>query len=61
MNVNRQKLADDLTDRILSEVYGVSYTMLNDLDEDSEISEEWDKLNDFIYEELLSPYFPPEY
>ena len=54
--MTRQDLADKLTDTALTEMYGERYTNLDNLEDDKQLSDEWDYLNNGFYNTLAFCY-----
>ena len=57
--VGRQELTDKLTNLLLTEVYGERFTELDSLEDDGELDNEWEIMNERIYN-LLQFYYGNE-
>ena len=57
--VGRQELTDKLTNLLLTEVYGERFTELDSLEDDGELDNEWEIMNEQIYN-LLQFYYGNE-
>lgn len=44
-----EALADEMTAKVMTEVYGERYTKLDNLEDDKELSDVWDELNGGFY------------
>ena len=57
--IGRQELTDKLTNLLLTEVYGERFTELDSLEDDGELDNEWEIMNERIYN-LLQFYYGNE-
>lgn len=56
MNDKLNKMADDLTDDIMSFVYGERYDNTDDITEDEELSKAWEYINEKAFGYLWATY-----
>lgn len=47
-----QKIADDITSAVMTHLYGDRFSTTDDITTDDELSDEWDSLNELIYDTL---------